>query len=183
MNSSHLRLPKPLPALAGAGLLIAQAVSPTPAFSQTSLMLGVGSTLPTGTYAEQTELGRHAKLALRVGVPAFPLSGRFEGVYHDIPGSAGTQNDETMVAGKISAVFGVGLPVGPGLYFLGGLGRYRSTKEASDATVGHNGVHGGIGARIRLLGLGIFVEGQVVNRSGVGDDDARHMTVSAGLEF
>lgn len=154
-----------------------------PASAQTTLMLGVGTTHPAGNYGEQADWGRHAKAALQLGVPAFPLSARFEGVYHNIPGSDGTGNSETLIAGKLGAVFTLGLPVGPGFHFLGGLGRYRSDKESAQTTLSHNGAHGGVGGRFRLLGIGVWAEVQVVNRFDVGSDSARHATVTAGLEF
>ena len=173
-----------MPLACGAfAVMLATIFFTAPTSAQTRLMLGVGATIPNGDYRDQTTYGNHAMAALQIGVPAFPLSARFDGLYHRVGAKPGTANNETIVAGKVSAVFAIGLPVGPGLYLLGGLGRYRATKGSSTNAVSHGGVHAGLGARFRLLGIGLFAEGQLVQRSLSSEQTARHLTLSAGLEF
>lgn len=170
-------------ALAAACWVSQSALTPVSGAAQTTLAVGGGVTVPSGDYGDRSSYGRHAMAGLRVGVPAFPVAARFEALYHRIPGKVGETNDETMVAGKISAVFSIGLPVGPGLYFLGGLGRYRTTQDSSASASSQNGAHGGLGGRFRLLGLGLFAEGQVINRFQATGEGFRHVTVTAGFEF
>ena len=160
----------------------------TPAQGQARLLVGVGVSSPNGEFAERADLGRHGRAGIQVGVPAFPLSFRADGEYHRLPedAGAGTATDGSytvMVAGTASAVFTLGIGVGPSVYVLGGLGRYRTDTSDSGEPDTDSGIHAAGGVGFGLLGLGLFAEARVVRISKGQDESNRMVLLTLGARF
>jgi hypothetical protein len=147
--------------------------------AQVRLMGGAGLSSPIGAFGDVADVGWHATAGLQLGVPSLPVGLRADGAYHSF-GEASPAPKVSMLSGALSVV--VTLPgVGLEPYFLGGVGRYRSSVKGADAT-SENGFHGAFGVNIGALGFGGFAEVRLVSVNG-GGSDSRFVTATVGIRL
>ena len=158
---------------------------PAAANAQTRLIVGGGIGSPSGDFGNTVDAGRHGRVGLQVGVPAFPVSVRAEGEIHSFSEDTGSDR-ANLLNGTLSAVLSLG-GIGLSPYVIAGVGSYRFKASAAEA-VTNRGIHGGFGASVGALGFGGFAEVRLVSINGdVGDNgdggDSRYIAGTLGFSF
>lgn len=188
-----------------------------PSLAQTtsvkSAALGImgGLTFPRGSdFTDVEKRGWNAGILLRLGVPAFPLSFRIDGQWHQLKGKpidaggTGTNTaDLRIIDGTANFEWTLGKPAASNFYLIGGAGVYglRATnKFVSTVELGGSststesatkfGWNAGAGFRFQLTSLSLFVEGRYHSISaghaftGTGSSSKLHIIpVTLGIAF
>ncbi len=199
-------------------LTIAAALTtiPTRSLAQTtsvkSAAIGVmgGLTFPHGSdFTAVSKRGWNAGVLLRLGVPAFPLSFRLDGQWHQLPGKTVARPDVgsntadlRIIDGTADFEWTLGKPATSNFYLIGGGGIYglretdkfvasqlpeSSTSQTSATKFGWNA---GAGFRFQLSSISLFVEGRYHSISagnaftGTGTSTSLHIIpVTIGIAF
>jgi hypothetical protein len=149
--------------------------------------VGVGPTVPIG---EGKSAGFHAHLGLGLNPATLPLGFRVEGMYQQIP--EGSDDHQEYLAGLFNAVVAVPM-TGLSPYIIGGLGLYRHEEHHDGHTHGAHtdfGFNVGIGTRLRVAGLGVYLEARYHGLLNGDDDGHGHghrgdtfIPVTVGITF
>lgn len=166
------------------GLAVVATLVAAPAEAQlpVSFNIGGGLTVPSGDLADMTDNGYHGMVGVRFSAPALPVHVRVDGIYNNLPASAGDVDLST-----IGMLAGLGydvVPVGPAkLYALAGGGYYWSKVDVAGAErVGDLGWNAGIGFRFNLMAAKAFVEARYHSISTDGGN-MTSMPFTVGLTF
>jgi hypothetical protein len=157
---------------------------PSDVSAQPSLMIGGGSSSPSGDMGELLDVGYHGRVAVHLGAPGLPVALRAGATYHSFEASGTDGGSMTQLNGTLSAVLTMTV-AGIGPYVLGGIGRYRQdfSEELSSAEpVKNRGWHGGAGFGFGLLGIGAWVEARYVRIEG-DVRDSSYVPVTFGIKF
>lgn len=138
--------------------------------AQVTLGLGGGPTFPTGSLSNAYGTGFNGMINLGLGVPAFPLGFRANGLFDQLPvksatGFSGHTQIYSVSANAILTTTGIPI-VAP--YLIGGVGYYNNhysvnlsgtTVVAGGSTTANNlGINGGGGFRFGVATLSLFAE-------------------------
>jgi Outer membrane protein beta-barrel domain len=162
--------------MARPALLAAQAVTAKPA------RIGImgGATFPHGSdFTDIAKRGWNAGVLVALGAPAFPLSFRLDGQWHQLAGKtrsfpdAGSQRtDLRIIDGTADFEWTFGKPSASNFYVIGGVGLYNlrgrnfttpgNILGGTDSTFTESttkfGWNGGVGIRAQLTGYTLFIE-------------------------
>lgn len=163
-------------ALAHAGTLHSQTATAKPA------QIGImgGATFPLGSdFSDLTSRGWNAGALISLGAPAFPLSFRLEGQWHQLAGNTtsipdrGNQStDLRIIDGTADFEYAFGKLPSSNFYVIGGLGLYNlrgrnsitpgfirgGTDSTFTLSANKFGWNAGFGIRAQLAGYTLFVE-------------------------
>ncbi|MDQ2930165.1 MAG: hypothetical protein M3Y05_05005 [Gemmatimonadota bacterium] len=170
--------------MAGASRMAAQA----PAAKSGSIGIMGGATFPRGSdFTAISKTGWNAGALIRLGVPAFPLSFRIDGQWHQLAGKStvqpdvgGYQTDLRIIDGTADFEWAVGGASASNFYLIGGGGIYKlrgktlvtpgNTSGGTESTVTENatkfGWNAGAGFRFRMATYGLFIEARYHSVSG-----------------
>jgi opacity protein-like surface antigen len=194
--------------LAGAAPLPSQVSTPKPA--RIGIMAGL--TWPRGSdFSDIARRGWNAGVLLELGAPAFPLSFRLDGQWHQLAGKTRSFPDEgsqrtdlRIIDGTADFEWTFGKPSSSNFYVIGGVGLYNlrgrnsttpgnilggtdSTFTVSTTKFGWNG---GVGVRTQLTGYTLFIESRyhLVNHGhevdGTGSSSSIHfIPIDVGITF
>jgi hypothetical protein len=163
--------------MAFAAAAVAVAFSASDAAAQVRLSVAGGPSFPTGG-DHHLETGFHVQLAGELGMRLLPFGVRLDGAFNRFNEDHGHFD---VMSGTANAV--INLPMtGLTPYIIAGGGLYAWEDEAhgGERTTSF-GVNAGVGARLSLPGLGVFVEARVHNP--FGDDALRFIPLSFGVRF
>jgi len=161
--------------------------------AQGELMIGGGSSIPTGDFGEGFKNGPHGVLAFGFVVPRIPVGFRLQGMFHRISGEeVGTVEgpDLQVISGTGDLVFKVNPSPDAKFrpYVFAGAGLYNTKLTGDEAPEGVSGetdfgYGGGVGLDIgSATGLGFFVEGRYHSIDTEGES-ANVITASAGARI
>ncbi|MBK5186844.1 MAG: outer membrane beta-barrel protein [Gemmatimonadaceae bacterium] len=162
--------------VAGAAPLASQMSAPKPA--RLGIMGGV--TFPRGSdFTDVAKRGWNGGVLIALGAPAFPLSFRLEGQWHQLAGKTRAFPDEgsqrtdlRIIDGTADFEWTFGKPAASNFYLIGGVGLYKlrgrnfttpgnisgGTDSTFTETATKFGWNGGAGFRFQLTGYTLFVE-------------------------
>ena len=177
--------------LVAAGLGLAVAVLATPAQAQFSVAFAGGSTAPSGSLSDRTDMGYNGLVAVQAGFPLIPFKIRADLQYNSFGGSnisnafnqatAGT--DARVISGSINAVMTL-LPGPIKPYVIGGYGYY-DTEFGGNSSTRKTGFNYGAGVKVTKL----FIEARMhtVRNSAFnvanGRTTSKFIPVSVGFMF
>ena len=162
-----------------------------------------GITFPQGDVGDHTKTGWHLQGLVGWTPPAFPVSFRFDLMYHGLPGKdinigtgpsiegpdfrtiAGTANvelDLSKLSGSaIRNLQSTNEPGSASVYLTGGLGVYNSKVEDQGGNTDF-GINVGAGVNFFLAGMRTFVEGRFHGIFTDGES-ARLIPITVGVRF
>jgi len=165
--------------MVAAGLMLA---SMAPASASAQLVrfgVGGGPSIPTGSFGDLFQTGRHAQAILALRIPLVPVGVRADVGYHRFTSPTPGVADLNQIAGTVNGLLTVvPLPVVSG-YVTGGAGVYHLSAGGSSTEVG---VNGGVGVRANLWLIEPFAEVRyhhVFADGGTG----RMMPITIGVMF
>lgn len=151
----------------------------------THYLVAAGATLPTGSFADDHDVGYHGIVGLEMVPLGSQIGFRLEGVYNEFNQKTG--NDKAHAGGVIAnAVFELSPPTrttAGTLYAIGGLGYY-STRDPSPlfnvSSQTNLGWNIGGGFRFPLTGFSAYVEARYHSVNNVG---IKFLPITFGLSF
>lgn len=193
---------------AGAARLPSQAS--TPKAARIGIMGGL--TFPRGSdFSDITKRGWNAGALIALGAPAFPLSFRLDGQWHQLAGKTGVfadrgsqRTDLRIIDGTADFEWTFGKPSSSNFYVIGGVGLYNlrgrnfttpgnilgGTDSTFTVSATKFGWNGGVGVRAQLSGYTLFIESRyhLVNHGhevdGTGSSNAIHfIPIDVGITF
>jgi hypothetical protein len=156
---------------------VAVAFSASDAAAQVRLSVAGGPSFATGS-EQHLDTGFHVQLAGELSMPMLPFGLRLDGAFNRFTEDHGNYD---VLSGTANAL--ISLPMtGLTPYLIAGAGVYASEDHAHNEERTTNfGVNAGVGARLGLPGLGVFVEARVHNP--FGDHALRFVPLSFGVRF
>ncbi|MEP7087954.1 MAG: hypothetical protein ABI884_11660 [Gemmatimonadota bacterium] len=188
----------------------ARSLAQTTAVKSASIGVMGGLTFPHGSgFTDLVKRGWNAGALIRLGVPAFPLSFRIDGQWHQLKGKpidaggAGTYTtDLRIIDGTANFEWTLGKAAASNFYLIGGGGVYglreRSSFLSTNEFLGSStstsnatkfGWNAGAGFRFQLTGISLFVEGRYHSISagkaftGSGSHSLHIIPVTLGIAF
>ena len=165
-----------------AGLGLALVV--TPARAQIKWQLGLGPTLPQGSFGDGFSTGLHGMAGANLGLTRAPLSARIDAAYHSNKCDAGGCGDVSSRLLTVSGDLELNFPTPANHpYLIGGITWGRSTLGGSDAPSGADaetdvGYNIGGGLHFPLGGNKLFIEARYFD---VGD--LKFVPITFGVRF
>jgi hypothetical protein len=148
--------------------------------AQVQILVGGGPSFPTGDFADITSAGFNVQAGARIGFPLLPVAARVDGLFNQWSADGLT---DRVVGGTAAAELAF-----PGIlfvpYFLAGPGIYHVSLDTGDgsATDTRAGFNAGLGARLGLMGLGVFAEARLHHVSLEGSS-IQFIPVTLGVRF
>jgi hypothetical protein len=155
---------------------VAVAFSAGDAAAQMRLSVAGGPSFPTGD-DQHLDMGFHVQVAGELGMPMLPFGLRLDGMFNRFGEDHGNYD---VLSGTANAIFNIPM-AGLSPYLIGGVGIYSAEDQAhGDERETNFGINAGVGVRLGLPGLGVFVEARVHNPLG---DALRFIPLSFGVRF
>jgi len=163
-----------------AALAVFALALPQAAVGQMGIGIGVGPSFPTGALSDEVSTGYHVQASIGLGVPLLPFGVRVDGIFSQMPGD---HDDARIIGGSANAELHFPSP-GFSPYFLAGVGLYNTRVPHGNHVDEETGLgfNAGLGARIHLAAMTLFVETRAHHIRG-DHENIQFIPLTFGVRF